>query len=78
MYKNDRTNENGRTNPIRKEQKNPKTKSKSQKITNVDSAGHQIGRDSTHAQQKRQNAEIAKKRPLRKDVQINETSTIRS
>ena len=55
MYKNDGTNENGLTNPMPKEQRKDRNiKSKSQKITDVDSAVHQIGRDSTFAQQKRQ------------------------
>ena len=39
------------------QRKDRNIKSKSQKITDVDSAGHQIGRDSTFAQQKRQNVE---------------------
>ena len=46
--------------------KRPEYKNKSQKITDVDSAGHQIGRDSTLAQQKRQNAETVREEAIMK------------
>ena len=64
-YKNDRTNKKGRTNPIRTEQRRDRNiKSKSQKITDVDSAGLQIGRDNTSVQQKRHNVETAKEEAI--------------
>ena len=64
---------------MRKEQRKDRTiKRKSQKITDVDSAGHQIGRNSTLAQQKRQNAETAKEEALTKRYadQRNEYNTL--
>ena len=66
-YKNDRAKESGRTNPIRTEQgKDQNVKSKRQKIADVDSARHQIGRDNTSVQQKWQNVETAKEETIMK------------
>ena len=54
-YRNDHTEENGRTNPMRIERrKDWNTRSKSREITDADNAAHQIGRDNTYAQQTRQ------------------------
>ena len=51
---------------LKEQRKARNIKSKIQKITNVDSAGHQIDRKSTPAQQKRQNAETVKEEAIMK------------
>ena len=59
------------------QKKDRNIKNKSQKMTDVDSAGHQIGQDSTLAQQQRQNTEITKEAfTKRRADQRNEYNTL--
>ena len=64
-YKNDRTNEKGRTNLIGTEQRKDRNfKFRSREITYADCAGQQIGPDNTSVQQKWQNVEIAREEAI--------------
>ena len=63
---------------MRKEQRKDRNiKSKSHNITDMDSAGHQIGEKADLLSKNGRMQKLQKKRPQRKDVQINETSTLR-
>ena len=77
-YKNDRTGENGRRNPMQTEQRKERNiKSKRQKMTDADSAGRQIGRDDISVQQIMRNVEIPKEEAITKRCAEQQTSTIR-
>ena len=63
MYRNDRTNENGRRDPIKTEEiEDRKTQDTNNATTVADNVVHRTGRDNITVRQKQLNAETAKEK----------------